>query len=242
MGFITHYWRAISGPWWANLVGGVATVVPVALAILNSGNAWMWLAISLGVVVMAQVAGAYRQWRRLNSAPTLAIVGQGVKTGTVFKGDPTRSFSVAFVLIANEAHSDRADAEARNVRAVVIYLDADDSVLYRGIGRWSEKDEPSTRPIGYSTDDLDEITIRANGVPYTLEVALKYDDELVAYPFGNENYEAWRAAGEPSLALPGRDLPRTTRVEIGAIGSGVRLSRQAFFVRVADDRLEIEPC
>jgi hypothetical protein len=75
-----------------------------------------------------------------------------------------------------------------------------------------------------------------------LEVAIKYDDEPTAYPFGNENYERWRAFRDPSLALPSLKLPRITRIAINLVGSGVVMKRRQFFLRVTNAGMQIEPC
>jgi hypothetical protein len=240
--FVADYWRTIRGPLWLNVARVVLFGVPVALAFIRSGDFWMWLSIALAVVVAIQTVAAYSEWRRTQDAtPRLSLVGQGVKEHTVFQ-DPGRPFSVAWVSVANQTHSNLPEAEAKNVRAEVAYLDADGSVLHKGGGRWAQTDQPSTRPLGYSIDDLEETTFRADNVPQILEVAFKYDNEAVAYPFGNDNYERWRARGDPSFAIPGLELPRTTRVKVGLKGPGVVMEDRQFFLHVTDVGLEIEPC
>jgi hypothetical protein len=75
MEFWRDYWKTIGGPWWVNLIGGLATAVTLLLAIVNSRNAWMWVAIALVIVVLVQLLGAYRNHRererQLESLPFL---------------------------------------------------------------------------------------------------------------------------------------------------------------------------
>lgn len=63
MDFWRDYWTRIGGPWWVNLIGALATAVTLLLAIVNSRNAWMWVAIALVIVVLVQLLGAYRNHR-----------------------------------------------------------------------------------------------------------------------------------------------------------------------------------
>jgi hypothetical protein len=62
--FLRSYWRTLRGPRWATLSGAALTVVPLVLAVIDSGHVWMWLALGLFVLNVVQALGAYLEFRQ----------------------------------------------------------------------------------------------------------------------------------------------------------------------------------
>jgi hypothetical protein len=72
--FLPSYFTELIGSWPVRLLLGVPTVVAVAGAVIVSHYIWLWIALILLSVVLAQLYVAYRRWTPFR--PAIVALGE----------------------------------------------------------------------------------------------------------------------------------------------------------------------
>jgi len=187
------------------------------------GLSWQQLGFFLyalsSCIVIGQLIQRVRQYE--NKKPNMCLRNsENVKVPLYFTdpvdnirkviGEPTFTRAI----FANDPKSPKKGAVAEKVVAHIDFYDySRKESLFSMVGRWAET--PERAQVGVRVIETNQIDIAPNAMPRSLDVVLKYDDEVACYGLNNET---------PIRVLPGsgwRDIER--KLDLGIYAVQIRL-------------------
>lgn len=190
MGFVSDYWRALRGPWWANALGAVTTLVPLVLAVRDSGRAWMWVSISLFAVVVIQIIGAYLEYQQRERERQ----SFRAQVADLFQEGIALAKELSPPAIPSDAEEIPLFAEGEYIGRAADFLDRVRDLLAR--------ERPWLLPVFQDAWDAEREKAEAQRerkAQVREEVGQGYPDALKLRDFAEENYGGPRRAVERTL-------------------------------------------
>lgn len=115
-----------------------------------------------------------------------------------FKGEP----SIGITHVVNDPKDGPPEAQANHVVINLTFFAADGIKAVNLYGRWTENEQPGTRPHLMPIDDIRRRDLIPNGEPNHIDVVMKYDEDDCCYAFNDETCRSspdWR---DPIHRLP----------------------------------------
>lgn len=202
---IAHLGRRVS-----LLLGGAGILTLVGIIQLIRGShhvsVWFWLFSGALLIAVAEGSAVHRD---MHAGPQLQFVGTEAADAVTFStagpavtgvfgldpppggrvvGGPAPSKSgFVRVCVANDP-GQRIGECARHVAATIAFLDDSDRPLMPPmVGRWAETPQRAeTGRFGLSLEEA-QLDIEANGLPHSLDVAMKVPGQTEFYAYNHEN-------------------------------------------------------
>ena len=104
--------------------------------------------------------------------------------------------------VSNDPENRVPEAQVGDAVITITFITKDGKEAFKLDGRWTENEQPGTRPQLAPIDDIRRRDLIPNGEPNNIDVALKYEGDDCCYAFNDETckyVEGWR---DPKYTLP----------------------------------------
>lgn len=190
----TRFWVYVVG----EIMSAAWTVVSLLLDLQGFGTKYdlrLWALIGFVIFVVLVITHLIQQYSIIQGAtPRISIFEHPSLVPdqfafTIREGRKEKDVVVNVLFVrarfSNNPNNRTSNNTGKNVTAQIAYYDKNKNLILGPIfGHWSESGYPENIDINnfLSTDFL------SNGVPKSLDLAIKFEDADVFYAFNNENY------------------------------------------------------
>lgn len=239
MGVLGRWWRLftyIIQPFrhteeaygWLTLIPqsiGVGGLIVLAFSILL-GSPWvlasgiLGLALSLALFAGHRLLGKIEEFEQ-RPAPCLIFGVPRVRKVSIGPVESTASGAanevwIGISQVANDPRNKVSEAQVNHTVIDIVFIAADGTVVSLH-GRWTENEQPGTRPYLTPIDDIRRRSLLPNGEPNYLDIVLKYEEDDACYAFNDDTCRHVKDWRDPAYRLPEEEY----RVRIVLKGVGL---------------------
>lgn len=164
--------------------------------------------VLIGPMETTASPGAFNTAIELLGPETQVAIGQTIHVqGEVLAG---------ICEVSNDPEVSMLEAQVGNAVTTITFFTMDGREAVRLYGRWTENEQPGTRPHLVPIDDLRRRNLIPNGEPNGIDIALKYEGEDCCYAFDDETCRYVKGWRNPKYRLP--DAEYRVRIKIRGLG------------------------